>query len=505
MFQVNHDGQTPLHQAAAKGKVDVVEHMLFKGAHVDARTAAGETPLHIAVRNRQLEVVHVLLAHGADINATDHHGCTPLHLASSTGAIQIAGDLALRRDANLTVQDTAGRTPLHEAAAHGYTDIAIFLTTRKADVNARDHQEQTPLHDAVANNHLGVVDFLLKHGADINGQDGFNRTPIHLASMHGFTDLADLLIEKGANVNVQDCFGNTPLHEAVQKNHIHVATLLLSKGADLAIQNQLGKTPVDSGLANGRHDLIDVLNKYQRVKEASAPPPPVHTPTAMPEPPPAHALVEKSASKHTEEPDKRLEDILGAMPEHIYIFNRDNRIIYISTCAAYVHGKSPLDFAGSSWESLGLLPGAMQTLTNQSKEVLAGGATFHGEFSIPTPEGYRYLEYHLGPIHSAGHGISGVICAAKDVTDRKLTAAILSKKTEELSRTHAEMQHFVSTASAELCQPLGEVLALLHSLDHLDTISANDEAMALISAASEKVQHVKEAVEHIITGPSVQV
>lgn len=53
--------RTPLHKAAKMGDVDMICHLLFKGANVRALDCSGKTPLHYAVSSKHHEVVKALV------------------------------------------------------------------------------------------------------------------------------------------------------------------------------------------------------------------------------------------------------------------------------------------------------------------------------------------------------------------------------------------------------------------------------------------------------------
>ena len=58
-------GRTPLHQAAAKGELDIIECLIKYGADVNAKTISGETPLMKAIAFYQTEAAKLLLKFGA--------------------------------------------------------------------------------------------------------------------------------------------------------------------------------------------------------------------------------------------------------------------------------------------------------------------------------------------------------------------------------------------------------------------------------------------------------
>jgi len=95
-------GFTPLHVAAFRGSVEVLELLLNHKADSNQRTAAtrsappfsgagvvtrefvvgGDTALHLAALARQTNAIAALLKRGATINATNSHGMTPLDMTS---------------------------------------------------------------------------------------------------------------------------------------------------------------------------------------------------------------------------------------------------------------------------------------------------------------------------------------------------------------------------------------------------------------------------------------
>lgn len=57
--------------------------LLKRGCDVNSTSSAGNTALHVAVMRSRLDCVMVLLTHGANAEARGEHGNTPLHLAMS--------------------------------------------------------------------------------------------------------------------------------------------------------------------------------------------------------------------------------------------------------------------------------------------------------------------------------------------------------------------------------------------------------------------------------------
>lgn len=97
----------------------------------------------------------------------------------------------------------------------------------------------TPLHLAVLSNQREMARFLVSRGADINARakDQHGGTPLHWAAALGRIDMTRQLVESGADVNAPDNNGYTPLDainydpKARREAKDKIAELLRSKGA----------------------------------------------------------------------------------------------------------------------------------------------------------------------------------------------------------------------------------------------------------------------------------
>lgn len=64
IFDFSQTDRTPLHAAAEKGHVEVVQFLLQREADMDARDKDGNIPLHLSTENKQTRVTQVLLENG---------------------------------------------------------------------------------------------------------------------------------------------------------------------------------------------------------------------------------------------------------------------------------------------------------------------------------------------------------------------------------------------------------------------------------------------------------
>ncbi len=254
-----------LHDAAWTGDTDKVRQLLDHGAAINARTPeTGSTPLDYAVVTNHIAVVDVLLHRGAKINSS-------LTIAASRGYTEIT-KLLLESGAPVTSE------PLEEAVQKGHTEVAKLLLDHHADslpsMRAAVLRGDAPmvqilagygladgmLHDAALRGYTEIAVILLAKGAEIDGRDQYGATPLHTAALKGQMDLVKLLIEHGANINARETdSGSTPLYAAASLGHADVVNVLLERGADAAIPNKTGRTAAEVATQNGYPEIAQTL------------------------------------------------------------------------------------------------------------------------------------------------------------------------------------------------------------------------------------------------------
>lgn len=198
-----------------------------------------ETPLHVAARRWDVAMVDLLLAHGADPHRRRQDGRTPHALAALNGQPQIeARLLAVGARDELSAVDR-----FVAACARGDRDTASAMRAQQPDPATQllpDHHRL--LHRAAEAGHDRVIETMLACGFDVDARDGDGTTPLHRAAMAGHAAATGALIAGGADVNALDpTFAATPLlwaaegraHAGPDADHVEVARLLIAAGSSV--------------------------------------------------------------------------------------------------------------------------------------------------------------------------------------------------------------------------------------------------------------------------------
>jgi hypothetical protein len=219
-----------------------------------------EAPLHVAARRWDVPLVEALFAHGADVSRRRADGRTPHTLAELSGNRDIASWLL----AHGAVDELA---PLDRfAAACGRGDGAAADEMLRAHPHLkgelrRDHHLM--LQRPAESGNAAVLETMLERGFDPSVADKDGVMPLHRAAMGGHPDAVRVLLRLGAPVDARDgMFAATPLVWAVEgrghaqpgADHVAVARLLVAAGSPLEWTPPEGAPDVERTL-DGLADL----------------------------------------------------------------------------------------------------------------------------------------------------------------------------------------------------------------------------------------------------------
>ncbi len=268
------NGDHSIHRFAKDGSLDIVAHLLERGADAASRGKEGNSVLHCAVASGNVALALLLLDRGAALEARNAANYRPLHWAASSGRLDMVKLLAERGaklDAkthkNFIIVET--HTPLYLAIEGGHREVAAYLVERGAAVDeACDASRRTALTAACRGNHVDLVRLLLARGASPDGiageKSGYFEFPLANA---GGAEVVDLLVAAGADVHAANGQGETALHLLAKlpaervgddwgQGALSAIGALLAHGADPQARADQGWTPLSCASTRAAAELL---------------------------------------------------------------------------------------------------------------------------------------------------------------------------------------------------------------------------------------------------------
>jgi hypothetical protein len=197
----------------------------------------GEAPLHVAARRWDVAMVEFLVTHGADLSRPRADGRTPHTLAELHGNHDIAVWLL-----NQGAKNELSPIELFIAAcARGDRAGAVSMLDARPSLRSELREEHHLMMQRPAESgDAAVLETMLACGFDPNVGDKDRVTPLHRAAMGGHPEAVRVLVTHGADVNALDgMFAANPLVWAVEgrghaqpgSDHVAVARLLIAAGS----------------------------------------------------------------------------------------------------------------------------------------------------------------------------------------------------------------------------------------------------------------------------------
>lgn len=201
----DHTGCTVLHVAIDSGHTAVAKYLIEAGAGIHMASGKhGFLPIHWAAYKADIEIVDLLIGYGSSIEATIRPGHTPFMCAVESGDIAIVQHL-LSLGSDPHARSVDGGSALFWAGK--FPAMIEFVIDLGVDVNLRDKYGVSALHYTAAEGYIAGVRTLLRRGAEI----------YHASCI--FDTLDDWLERRNP-------MAGTPIDLARKKGHMEVVRLL---------------------------------------------------------------------------------------------------------------------------------------------------------------------------------------------------------------------------------------------------------------------------------------
>jgi PAS domain S-box-containing protein len=176
---------------------------------------------------------------------------------------------------------------------------------------------------------------------------------------------------------------------------------------------------------------------------------------------------------------RMFEVVLSTMPDQFVVYDRDGRITFASSSMLQAHHLSAADVSGKTMDDLAFLPpDIMARIEQDGEEIFRTGKPIHGEVQMMSSQGLRDVEYILSPVRDEEERVTAVVLAARDITQRNKTKAVL---------------HY-----AQKMESLG-ILAggVAHDFNNLlvGMMAQTSLAIAKLPADSPAIRHLQKAME----------
>ena len=305
--QIDEDGNTALHYAAANGNVEIVKLLLDSGARInsalhltlvpavrselffppfEARYDHGPLSRSAPLRTKRRQTSKYLIERKFQVDKKNSWGQTPLYLALSSADTEIVLLLTEKKSRGEEEEEEEEEQEASERrkeakergreVKRGIRGSPLGMRRDEAEASERRRGKKETLRRARKEFKEGkramslstegnvqvlrhLVDMKL---VDVNMTDDRERTPLHEASEAGDIEAVSLLLSLAVDINAVDKGGRTALHVAIEEYHPEVALKLIHGGANAKIKDDTGINSLHYAAMFGVEDVIDPLLNF---------------------------------------------------------------------------------------------------------------------------------------------------------------------------------------------------------------------------------------------------
>ncbi|OEK09566.1 hypothetical protein A8C32_12750 [Flavivirga aquatica] len=266
--KLTHDKRTYVFWAAYKNNLDLMKHLIAKGAKMDLKDSHQFSVLTFAAAAgvTNTAVYDLCIQNGIDVKTDkDEHGANALLLIAPYLEDETLIDYFTSKGLSIHDKDADGNSIFNYAARKGNTNLLNLLIEKGVAYKSLNKQGGNAFIFATKgtrnhSNSLETYKYLEKMGLQPNiiTDNGF--TPLHaLAYKNTDIDIFNYFIEKGGDVNQPDINGNTPFINAAYRNDLKSVEYLALHTKNFNIQNKKGISPLMRALQSNNSKVVAFL------------------------------------------------------------------------------------------------------------------------------------------------------------------------------------------------------------------------------------------------------
>lgn len=229
-----------------------------------ASSASGNTPIHIAARRGDIDVLNAILHCQPKLDVKNKAGDTPVHLAAKASNY-LCLKILTQRKVDLSLEDSSGRTALSTLleTSPSQRDVAAYCDALRCLLELlllsplpKDPSAPSVLHNA----------------------DG--ELPLHIAARAGNEQAIKVLLELDVHFEAKELFsvdapslkGASPLMLAVDNHKTEAGRLLLRYNANPFLRSPGSMSPYDMAIKRKMRDLITLMNEIKHANREGCKP-----------------------------------------------------------------------------------------------------------------------------------------------------------------------------------------------------------------------------------------
>ncbi|MHB8780676.1 MAG: PAS domain S-box protein [Candidatus Geothermincolia bacterium] len=145
----------------------------------------------------------------------------------------------------------------------------------------------------------------------------------------------------------------------------------------------------------------------------------------------------------------REQGLIDTIPEHLYVIDREGRILYVSKTALGALGLTEDQVLGQHWRVLSDFEEVELKVEELRRRVFEGGEVIRDEVSVDLPRGHYEFEYTLSPLPGPAGEVIAAMATVRDVTVHRRAEQGLRRDRDFVSAVLDTVRGFVTVTDED--------------------------------------------------------